>query len=222
MLYLASSRTEVRDLSALNFNIRAVIFDLGGVLLRTEDARPRLDLAKRYGISREELESLVFGSEISGQAETGAVGAEAVWRNAQERLRVAEEDLAAFQDSFWAGDRLDENLLGFVNSLRGNFRTVLLSNAWSGMRKTVALRFGRLDAFEMQVFSAEVGMRKPAPEIFQYVLDLLGADPEEVVFVDDFNENVQAARKLGMHALQFKNPSQIRKDLSALLGLEPD
>lgn len=222
MLYLASSRTEVRDLSILNFNIRAVIFDLGGVLLRTEDARPRLDLAKRYGISREELESLVFGSEISRQAETGAVGAEAVWRNAQERLRVAEEDLATFQDSFWAGDRLDENLLGFVNSLRGNFRTVLLSNAWSGMRKTVALRFGRLDAFEMQVFSAEVGMRKPAPEIFQYVLDLLGADPEEVVFVDDFNENVQAARKLGMHALQFKNPSQIRKDLSALLGLEPD
>ncbi len=204
----------------LNHTIRAVIFDLGGVFLRTEDSQPRLDLAHRYGISREKLEELIFASDVSRQAEIGAVRSEMVWRNAQRVLRIADEDLAAFKDAFWAGDRLDDDLLAFVNALRGNFRTVLLSNAWNDMRKTVALRFGRLDAFEMLVFSSEVGMRKPDPEIFQYVLDLLGADPEEVVFVDDFIENVQAARKLGLHAIQFKNPMQTRKDLSALLGLE--
>lgn len=207
-------------MAELNYTIRAVIFDLGGVLLRTIDPQPRLDLARRYGISREDLEQLVFGSDISRQAETGTVGPEAVWRNVQDTLRIADEDLNAFKDAFWAGDRLDEDLLAFVGSLRGNFRTVLLSNSWSDMRKTVARRFGHLDAFEMQVFSAEVGKRKPGTEIFQYVLDLLGADPEEAVFVDDFSENVQAARKLGMHSIQFKNARQIRKEVSDLLRLD--
>jgi HAD superfamily hydrolase (TIGR01509 family) len=204
----------------LNYNIRAVIFDLGGVLLRTEDPNPRIELGRRYGISREELEQLVFASPVSLQAELGQVAPDAVWRHAQTVLRIAEQDLAAFQDAFWAGDRLDAHLLALVNSLRGSYRTVLLSNAWRDMRKTVARRFGELSAFEMQIFSAEVGMRKPAAEIFQYLLDMLGADPEEVVFVDDFNENIQAARRLGLHAIQFKDPTQIRRDLTSMLGLD--
>ena len=204
----------------LNYNIRAVIFDLGGVLLRTENPQPRLDLAKRYGLSRNDLEKLVFASDTSLQAEVGTVSPQAVWNHVQKTLRIAEDEISVFQDAFWAGDRLDEDLLRFVNSLRGSYRTVLLSNAWSDMRKNIAQRFGKLDAFEMQIFSAEVGVRKPAPEIFQLVLDLLGADPEEAVFVDDFIENIQAARKLGLRTIQYKNPHQTRQDLVSLLGLE--
>lgn len=204
----------------LNYNIRAVIFDLGGVLLRTENPQPRLDLAKRYGLTRNDLEKLVFGSDASLQAEIGAVSPQAVWNHVSKTLRIADDEIPAFKEAFWAGDRLDEDLLQFVNSLRGSYRTVLLSNAWADMRKNVAQRFGKLDAFEMQIFSAEVGVRKPAPEIFQLVLDLLGADPEEAVFVDDFIENIQAARKLGLRAIQFKNPHQTRQDLVSLLGLE--
>lgn len=209
-------------MAELNYNIRAVIFDLGGVLLRTENPQPRQDLAKRYGLTRNDLEKLVFGSEDSVQAEVGAVAPRAVWNHVQKTLRIADDDLPTFQDAFWAGDRLDEDLLVFVNSLRGRYRTVLLSNAWSDMRKNIARRFGKLDAFEMQIFSAEVGLRKPVPEIFQMVLDLLGADPEEAVFVDDFSENVQAARKLGLHTIHFKNAQQTRLDLENLLGLESD
>ncbi len=204
----------------LNYNLRAVIFDLGGVVLRTIDPQPRLELARRYGVTRETLEKLVFSSDVSVQAELGAVTADAVWKHVQATLRIADSDLPAFQDAFWAGDRLDEGLLALVDGLRGSYRTVLLSNAWSDMRRNVARRFGRLDAFEMQIFSAEVGMRKPSTEIFTHVLDLLGADPEEAVFVDDFSENILAARKLGLHTIQFKNVEQTHKDLSFLLGLD--
>lgn len=203
----------------LNYNIRAVMFDLGGVLLRTEDPQPRVELSRRFGISREDLEKLVFGSDVSLKAELGQVDPEAVWLHAQKKLRIANDEMSAFQDAFWAGDRLDEGLLALVKSLRGMYRTVLLSNAWLDMRKNVARRFGGLDAFEMQIFSAEVGLRKPDPQIFQHVLDLLGADPEEVVFVDDFSENILAARKLGLRTIQFKNAQQARNDLEALLGL---
>jgi len=203
----------------LNYNIRAVMFDLGGVLLRTEDPQHRIDLAKKYGISREELEKLVFGSPVSLQAELGQKDPESVWRHAQHVLRIAESDLEMFKDAFWAGDRLDEDLLSLVKSLRGRYRTVLLSNAWMDMRRNVARRFGALDAFEMQIFSAEVGLRKPDPRIFQHVLNLLGADPEEIVFVDDFDENIQAARRFGLRTIQFVSSQQVCRDLTTLLGL---
>lgn len=204
----------------LNYNIRAVMFDLGGVLLRTDDPQPRVKLAHQYGITRDELEKLVFASEISLKAESGEASPEDVWRYAQKTLRIVDEEMTSFQDAFWAGDRLDTGLLALVQSLRGKYRTILLSNAWLGMRKNVMQRFGSLDAFEMQVFSAEVGLRKPDPGIFQHVLDLLGADPEEVVFVDDFAENIQAARRLGLRTIQFRNSQQTRADLTALLGLD--
>lgn len=203
----------------MNYNIRVVMFDLGGVLLRTEDSRPRVELGRRFGLSRDEIEKLVFGSEVSLKAELGQVEPGEVWTHAQKKLRIANDDLAAFQDAFWAGDRLDEDLLAFVKSLRGKYRTVLLSNAWMDMRKNVARRFGSLDAFEMQIFSAEVGLRKPDPRIFQHVLDLLGADPEEIVFVDDFSENILAARKIGFRTIQFTNARQAKNELEALLGL---
>lgn len=203
----------------LNYNIRAVMFDLGGVLLRTEDPQHRIDLAKKYGISREELEKLVFGSPVSLQAELGQKDPGSVWRHAQQVLRIAESDLEMFKDAFWAGDRLDEDLLSLVKSLRGRYRTVLLSNAWMDMRRNVARRFGALDAFEMQIFSAEVGLRKPDPRIFQHVLNLLGADPEEIVFVDDFDENIQAARRFGLRTIQFVSSQQVCRDLTTLLGL---
>lgn len=196
------------------------MFDLGGVLLRTDDPQPRVNLARQYGITREELEKLVFASKISLKAESGEASPEEVWRYAQKTLRIANEEMIAFQNAFWAGDRLDEGLLALVQTLRGRYRTILLSNAWLGMRKNVAQRFGSLDAFEMQIFSAEVGLRKPDPGIFQHVLDLIGADPEEVVFVDDFAENIQAARRLGLRTIQFRNSQQTRADLTALLGLD--
>lgn len=206
-------------MAEINYSIRAVIFDLGGVLLRTENPQPRADLARHYGITRDELEELVFASAVSVQAETGLATPLEVWQNVQKTLRIADDALPAFQDAFWAGDRLDEGLLTLIGSLRGSYRTVLLSNAWIDMRRNVARRFGKLDAFEVQVFSAEVGMRKPAAEIFQYVLDLLAADPEEAVFIDDSMENVQAARRLGFHAIPFRNAAQTRKDLLDLLGM---
>lgn len=206
-------------MSEMNYNIRVVMFDLGGVLLRTNDPRPRVELGRRFGLSREEIEKLVFGSEVSLKAEIGQAEPGEVWAHVQKKLRIAYHELAAIQDAFWAGDRLDEDLLAFVSTLRGRYRTVLLSNAWMDMRKNVARRFGSLDAFEMQIFSAEVGLRKPDPRIFQHVLDLLGADPEEIVFVDDFSENILAARKLGFRTIPFKNVQQTKNELEALLGL---
>ena len=67
------------------------------------------------------------------------------------------------------------------------------------------------------VISAEVGIMKPDPRIFQYALEQLDVAPAEAVFVDDVIENVEAARAFGMHAIHFTTPRQAISELKQLL-----
>jgi HAD superfamily hydrolase (TIGR01509 family) len=70
------------------------------------------------------------------------------------------------------------------------------------------------------IISAEVGLAKPDPRIYQLALERLGVDPPEAVFVDDFLRNVEAARAAGLHAVHFKGPEQARAELEQLLAQE--
>ncbi|MEK9278926.1 MULTISPECIES: HAD family phosphatase [unclassified Bradyrhizobium] len=72
------------------------------------------------------------------------------------------------------------------------------------------------DVFEGAVVSAEVGMLKPAPAIFQHALDKFGLLAEETVFFDDVEVNVEGARSIGLEARLFTTPSRCEADLQAL------
>lgn len=198
--------------------IKAVIFDMGGVLLRTTDLTPREQLAERAGISRHDLEMLVFASQTALLAETGAIREEDHWNFVFESLKIPPEEQVEFQRKFWSKDRADYNLLDFINGLRENYRTGLLSNAWDGIRPAMQAHFPHfLEVFDVVVFSAEVGMRKPDPRYYQWILDQLGVAAPEAIFVDDWQPNVDAARELEIKAVRFTNPEQCRRDVLALL-----
>ena len=63
--------------------------------------------------------------------------------------------------------------------------------------------------FDVRVFSAEEGVRKPDPEIYMRALSRLGVAPQEAIFVDDRLKNVQGARQLGMQAIQFTDSDRV-------------
>lgn len=197
--------------------LRAVIFDLGGVLLRTEDPAPREALARRLGLSRRALEDLVFNSPAGRQAQRGEISPEALWEHVRERLGLPPAQLPAVQHAFWEGDRLDAALVDFIRRLRPRFRTALLSNAWRDLRAQLP-RWGLADAFDQVVVSAEEGVMKPDPRIYHVTLERLGVLPAEAVFVDDFPRNVEGARRLGMYAIHFRHREQALAELRRLLG----
>lgn len=200
--------------------IKAVIFDMGGVLLRTEDYSPRNALASQYGLSREELEHLVFASETSVIAERGEMDQEEHIRAVCDRLGVEAANQSAFVQAFWQGDRMDVALVDFIRSLRPRYKTALLSNAWSGIRADVKKIYDFSDAFDVLIFSAEVGMRKPDLAIYHYIVEQLGVQPEEALFIDDVAANIDGARRAGLHAVQFLNRDQVQRDITAALGQE--
>lgn len=199
-------------------SIKAVIFDLGGVLVRTEDREPRAALGRRFGLTYEQMDELVFGSETAIQASVGAIPEEQHWDSVCRGLGLGDGEVAGFRTAFWGGDVLDTSLVDYIRSLRPRYRTALLSNAWSGLRKDLEQRWGILDAFDEIFISAECGMAKPDPRIYAWVTEKLGIRPEEAVFVDDFLRNVEAARAAGLHAIHFQESAQARSELEALLS----
>jgi glucose-1-phosphatase len=203
-----------------NQAIKAVIFDVGGVLRRTEDRGPRLQMAERLGLTYEELSTQVFDSEISAKSTVGEVDEIEIWNYVQEKFNLSDAEIQEFRQNFWAGDRLDLELVDFIRSLRNDYRIGLLSNAWTGTRAALTDRYAFLDAFDVTIFSDEVGLKKPDPAIYHRILGELEVDPAEAVFVDDFQENTDAARKLGMHAVHFKSREQTIRELKALLRLD--
>ncbi len=203
--------------------IKAVIFDMGGVLLRTMDTTPRDKLAQQIGISRHDLEMLVFASQTSLLAETGAIRESDHWASVFDTLKIPPEEQAGFQRKFWSKDQVDYDLIEFIGELHENYRTGLLSNAWDGIRPAIQDRFPHmLDVFDVAVFSAEVGMRKPDPRYYEWILDQLGVAAPEAIFVDDWQPNVDAALEIGIKAIQFSNPQQCRQDLIMLLNHHRD
>jgi putative hydrolase of the HAD superfamily len=74
------------------------------------------------------------------------------------------------------------------------------------------------DAFDEMVISAEVGLVKPDPRIYQLAVDRLGVAPADAVFIDDFSRNVEGAQAVGLHAIHFRNPQQARRELEDLLN----
>lgn len=197
--------------------IKAVIFDMGGVLLRTEDPTPRTQLAAQYGLSVSALENLVFNSESSIRAERGEISEQEHWAWVCAQLGLPPSAIQDLQTQFWAGDRLDTDLVTFIKNLRPHIKTGLLSNAWTGTRQIVEARYGFLDAFDVVIFSAEVGMRKPDAQIFHHTLKQLQVAPHEAVFVDDLLPNVEGARRVGLHAIHFTHPTSVREAIQALL-----
>jgi epoxide hydrolase-like predicted phosphatase len=97
----------------------------------------------------------------------------------------------------------------------GGIKTALLSNSW-GLDYP---RDGWDELFDVVVISAEVGMRKPEPEIFTHTCGLLHLEPQQCVFVDDLRPNVAGAVEVGMVGVHHTEPEQTVTELEALFGV---
>ena len=198
--------------------IKAIVWDIGGVLMRTEDPTPRAELAAELGLRREELVELVFGGKQGRQAQIGALTQKELWDFVRSELKLESDDYPDLERRFFGGDILDRKLVNFVRTLKPAYKTGIISNAWSEL-PDILEEWGILDAFDVVVGSGDEGVMKPDPRIFQIALDQLSVAPEESVFVDDFIENVESARNLGMQAVHFESREQTLRELQKLLNI---
>jgi len=197
-------------------SIRAVFFDLGGVILRTEYQAPRQHLAERFGMDYEDIDKLVFGTPSAARASIGEITEEQHWHNVMKILKQPASEYKRVETEFFGGDVIDHTILNFLRSIKPKYKVGLISNAWSGLRAYIE-REKFDDAFDKMIISAEVKVMKPSAKIYQIALEQLQVKAKEAVFVDDVLENIEACEKLGMKGIHFKSPESALKQLKALL-----
>lgn len=197
-------------------SIRAVFFDLGGVILRTEYQAPRQHLAEQFGMDYEDIDKIVFASPSAARASVGEITEEQHWHQVMKLLKRPVSDYKRIEAEFFGGDVIDLNIVNYLRAIKPKYKTGLISNAWSGLRSYIE-REKFTDAFHHLTISAEVGAMKPSAKIYKFALEQLQVEANEAVFVDDVWENIEACEKLGMQGILFKNPESALKKLKALL-----
>jgi len=197
--------------------IRAVIFDIGGVLVQQSDRTAQRRWEKRLGLEDGLLGREIWTMPISLQAEIGQASEDDAWVAVADRFELTPIDLGALRGDFFSGSVWNVPLIDYARSLRARYQTGIISNAWPNARADVQ-RWVNGDAFDDLIFSAEVGLAKPDRRIYELALDRLRVQPAETIFIDDFQGNVEAAQAIGMHGIHFEKTEKTIAEIERRLS----
>jgi putative hydrolase of the HAD superfamily len=186
--------------------VEAIVIDFGGVIIRTKDHTGRKELEKKYGLPEGSIHNLVFESAVSQSASIGETDASKIWNFIADELSLSDAELTQFKDKFWAGDYIDHELIEFMKSCRPSYKTAILSNAWNNLRSTLAEAYNIKEGETVDhiLVSAELGVMKPDPKIYQILAETIDCDFNDILFVDDFIENIEGANSLGIQTIHYK------------------
>ncbi len=198
--------------------IKALIFDFGGVIVRTEDHSPRHAWDERLGLPVGSVERAVHHSDIWIQTQLGRITYQSYWEGVAEMLYMRKDEIDELRRDYFSGDRINYRLVTLIRELREQgYPVALLSNESIKLRDR--LRELKLDdLFDHILISAEIGVMKPDPTAFRVALQTLGVAPQEAIFVDDALSNVRGAQQLGIHAIQCRECDDLRPAFKQLLG----
>jgi epoxide hydrolase-like predicted phosphatase len=201
--------------------VKAFIFDFGGVLYRNPDMYWMRRWQKRLGLQDDAMVNafLVAPEENPYMIDvmSGKTSEDELYHIAAERYHVSLPIIRYIRRKAFSKKRENSEMVRFMSDLRPRFKTAILSNASDGARKVFTETFGLHECVDTMIISAEEGMIKPDERIYWLALDRLGVRPEETVFLDDRRVNVEAAQRLGMHAVQFCDSQQALAELKAYL-----
>ncbi len=202
--------------------IKAVVFDIGDVVLREKGWEARKVLAYKFGFSEEEFGK--FAKKRLKDSYVGKFSAEDFFGELKDLLKIeagVEEMIEAWKSVRLESTRFNEGMKEFVGNLKGNYVLASLTDT-TVLNDVVRKDFGVYDLFDFNVTSPEVGFRKPDREIYEELLSRLkekGIGAEEVVFVDDEVGNLEPAMELGMKIVLFEGFEGMERGLLEL-GVE--
>jgi putative hydrolase of the HAD superfamily len=197
--------------------LRAVVFDYGMVLTGQPDAVAHAALLRLTGLPLELFEPLYWADRQA--YDEGKLTGIAYW---QKLLREA--GLPTERESVEELNRWDARLWTVQNPVmlawqlelkRRGLLTAILSNIGDAVLASVEREFDWIHRFDVRVWSYQLGVAKPDPAIYRHTLAELGVQPEETLFIDDKRVNIEAARALGIQAIEFSSVERLRADLIA-------
>lgn len=197
-------------------DVQAVILDFGGVFTfewRTEKLLASYDRA--LGLPSGTVLSRLYTGETWELVSTGRISEDEYLRRVQAEWEGPwPAGLDAFKHGRAPGEGINKRVVRLALALRRRYTLALLSNATISLRSLLS-ELGLLPLFDVVVISAEVGLRKPDPNIYSTTAFLAEADIADCLFIDDRQRNTEAAQALGMQTILFRSAAQTQRELLA-------
>ena len=195
--------------------IKALLFDMGNVLLFFDARRSSKAFSKLVGVPEEKVWNIFFISDLERAYTRGEISSKKFFKEVSTYF-PKKIDFATFA-ALW-NDIFTENeeMSQLLAKLKKRYPLYLISNTNDLHYNYVRKHFRILRHFTKCFPSHAVGHRKPDPSMFRHVLRSIKLKPEETVFIDDIQEYVDSAKRLGIQGVQFRSRSELEKDLRRL------
>ena len=204
-----------------SLSFRAIIFDIGRVLIRVDVSRAMSGLASGLSLTPQDVWSAIEKDPRWLDWQEGRISPSDWHLHLTKRLGAS----LTFEQFAEVWNRaLDPNPIhsdSFFEQLSRNYRLALLSNTDPIHMSNEEARFSFFRFFPIRIYSYRVGASKPNPLIYREALKACKVRAEEAVYVDDVAAYADAARRLGMTGIVFQSPEQLRSDLRSL-GIQSD
>ncbi len=205
--------------------IKAIVFDLGGVLVDIDFEKTITEYGKQTGLSVEEIKKSTFLTSVYQDYEAGYLN------ECQFRAEVCSRFGISLKpelfDYAWNALLLDFNptAIELIKHLRQNFPVYLLSNTnkihFEECNRRLHQEFNETfeSLFTGLFLSYRIGYRKPSERIFQHVVSQTRCKPHEILFIDDLEENIQAANQMGFKTIHLTDNRQINHKTLEFIAL---
>jgi len=209
----------------MRYKIKAVIFDVGGVLQLEKYSENALrghrelnihtKMAKKFKVSLDQwFDSLdtPYSDSIEGK-----ISRKKAISIISKNLKTTPKKLETFWVKIYKKNfKKNKDLLKFAYNLKKQgYKISILSDQWYLSKDALIGKFKK--NFYPTIISCDVGIRKPNPKIYKLVLKKLKLRPQETVYIDNQSWNLKPAKKLGMKTILYKDNKQTKKDLNRLL-----
>ena len=199
--------------------IKALVFDVGGVLALDAPRYFLSELAVRESLDVEDL--VRMWKKNLGQLITGKISEDQFWLLFIDDLNLKipqDELLVRFKKEIRLFLLLDKGLLGYLRSLKDELNAhcmepvkfAILSNNVKEWAKELERQADLGELFEVIMYSCDEGLAKPDPSLFQKVCIKLDAGPSHIMFIDNREKNLRQAKEIGMHPILFSTPDEFK------------
>ena len=193
---------------------KAIVFDLGKVLVQFDFERGFQALEGVCPYDAAEVRRRIAATDLVERFETGLIEPPDFVAELSRILDLHMDyaDFCKLWSSIFTDPLIPEAML---EGLAARYRLVLLSNTNAIHFEMIRENYPLLRHFHERILSHEMHAMKPRREIFQAALDRCGCPPEECFYTDDIAAYIEAARRLGMDAVQFESLAQLERELKA-------
>lgn len=181
----------------------ALVFDFGGVIMKTVTHAPRWAWDERLGLERGSVERTVHNTDSWRRAQTGELPLADYWADVAQQLGHDAKEMPRLEADFYSGDQLDNAIITLIRDRRAAGQKIALLSNDSPALLAKLDRLGIAALFNPLVVSAQIGVMKPDPVAYQVVLERLEHPAADTVFIDDMPANIAGARAAGMIGIHY-------------------